>query len=67
MELGEYPFSKRYGWAEDKFGLSWQIVPTSMDKMLQDPDKKKIARVTEAFIKMKKFDIKKLEEVYKGR
>ena len=84
MGLGEYPFSKKYGWEEidyywgklsadpkaeqcgwlkDKYGLSWQVVPADMDDMLKDKDKKKIARVTEAFLKMKKFDIAKLKSV----
>jgi predicted 3-demethylubiquinone-9 3-methyltransferase (glyoxalase superfamily) len=52
---------------KDRYGLSWQIVPTVMDEMLQDKDTKKIARVTEAFLKMKKFDIAKLQAVYDGK
>lgn len=53
------------GWLKDKYGLSWQVVPTVLFEMLQDKDKKKVARVTEAFLKMKKFDIKTLEQAYK--
>ena len=41
-------------------GFSWQIVPAEMEEMLTDDDPQKIARVTEAFLKMKKFDIAKL-------
>jgi predicted 3-demethylubiquinone-9 3-methyltransferase (glyoxalase superfamily) len=52
------------GWLKDKFGLSWQIVPTMMDEMLNDKNETKLARVTEAFLKMKKFDIAKLKEAY---
>lgn len=48
------------GWLKDKFGLSWQIVPTILDKLLEDPEKAEA--VTEAFLKMKKFDIEKLKE-----
>lgn len=43
------------GWLKDKFGVSWQVVPTILPKLLSDPSK--AARVTEAFMKMKKFDI----------
>jgi predicted 3-demethylubiquinone-9 3-methyltransferase (glyoxalase superfamily) len=54
------------GWLEDKYGVTWQIVPTVLAKMLQDKDKKKVSRVTEAFLRMKKFDIATLERAYKG-
>jgi len=54
------------GWLNDKYGVTWQIVPTVLAKMLQDNDKKKVERVTEAFLKMKKFDIATLEQAYKG-
>lgn len=56
--------AEQCGWLKDKFGLSWQIVPTIMDEMLNDKDKAKVSRVTEAFLKMKKFDIAKLKEAY---
>jgi predicted 3-demethylubiquinone-9 3-methyltransferase (glyoxalase superfamily) len=48
------------GWLKDKFGLSWQVVPTILPKLLRDPAR--AGRVTSAFMKMKKFDIKALEE-----
>jgi predicted 3-demethylubiquinone-9 3-methyltransferase (glyoxalase superfamily) len=54
------------GWLEDKYGVTWQIVPTVLGKMLQDKDKKKVSRVTEALLKMKKFDIATLKRAYKG-
>ncbi len=54
------------GWLNDKFGLPWQVVPAAMDRMMNEGSKEQIARVTEAFLKMTKFDIKKLEEAYKG-
>src|SRR3989338_2449898 len=56
--------AEQCGWLKDKYGLSWQIVPRVMDEMMKDQDKEKMARVTAAFLKMKKFDIKKLEEAY---
>ena len=58
------PKAEQCGWLKDKYGLSWQVVPTVMDEMLKDKDKRKLARVTEAFLKMKKFDIAKLKEAY---
>lgn len=47
------------GWLKDKYGVSWQIIPTILPKLLSDPDKAQ--KVTEAFLQMKKFDIKALE------
>ncbi len=54
------------GWLNDKFGVPWQVVPVRMTEMLSSGTKEQIARVTEAFMKMKKFDIKKLEEAFEG-
>jgi predicted 3-demethylubiquinone-9 3-methyltransferase (glyoxalase superfamily) len=54
------------GWLRDKFGLSWQIVPAIMDKMMQSEDPKRLSRVTQAFLKMKKFDIATLQKAYEG-
>jgi predicted 3-demethylubiquinone-9 3-methyltransferase (glyoxalase superfamily) len=56
--------AEQCGWLKDKFGLSWQIVPTVMDEMIRDKNETKLARVTEAFLKMKKFDIAKLKAAY---
>lgn len=63
-KLSAVPESEQCGWVKDKFGVSWQIVPTSMGKLMAGDDKERLNRVTQAFLKMKKFDIKKLEEVY---
>jgi len=65
-ELSAVPEAEQCGWLKDRYGLSWQIVPADMDKMMRSRDKKKIARVTEAFLKMKKFDIKDLKRAYRG-
>ncbi len=54
------------GWLKDKFGVSWQVVPTVLAEMLRDKDVKKVERVTNAFLKMKKFDIAALEKAFKG-
>jgi predicted 3-demethylubiquinone-9 3-methyltransferase (glyoxalase superfamily) len=52
------------GWLKDKYGLSWQIVPSVMDDTMQDKDPETLARVTQAFLKMKKFDIAALQRAY---
>ena len=55
------------GWLKDQFGVSWQVSPTIMGEMLQDNDTKKVERVTNAFLKMKKFDIGELKKAYEGQ
>jgi predicted 3-demethylubiquinone-9 3-methyltransferase (glyoxalase superfamily) len=54
------------GWLKDKYGLSWQINPTVLGQMLSDSDPKKSKRAMEAMLKMKKIDIKKLQQAYDG-
>lgn len=54
----------RCGWLKDKYGLSWQIIPTLLGEMLSDPDPKKAKRVMEAMLKMKKIDIAELKRTY---
>lgn len=58
--------AEQCGWLKDKFGLSWQIVPTILDSMTTDKDPHKVERVTAAFLTMKKFDIKALKKAYEG-
>ncbi|MGH6892404.1 MAG: VOC family protein [Dongiaceae bacterium] len=53
-------------WLKDKFGLSWQIVPTVLVELLSDPDPQKSKRVMEAMMQMTKIDIAKLRQAYKG-
>ena len=55
------------GWLKDRFGVSWQVTPTVLQEMLRDPDATKVARVTEAFLKMRKFDIAGLRKAFEGR
>ena len=64
--LSADPRAEQCGWLKDKFGLSWQISPTVMHEMLAGKNPKKIAAVTAAFLKMKKFDIAKLKAVYEA-
>jgi predicted 3-demethylubiquinone-9 3-methyltransferase (glyoxalase superfamily) len=54
------------GWVKDKFGLSWQIVPSIIPEMLQDKDQTKVERVMTAVMKMRKLDISLLEAAYNG-
>jgi len=63
-QLSAVPEAEQCGWIKDKFGLSWQIVPTVMYEMQKTKDKKKLARVTEAFLQMKRFDIAALQRAY---
>ena len=65
-KLSAVPESEQCGWLKDKYGVSWQIVPTDMDEMMRSNDKEKIARVTQAFLKMKKFDIAELKKAFNG-
>jgi len=64
--LSADPKAEQCGWLKDKYGLSWQVVPNALDEMMRDKDEKRMARVTEAFLKMKKFDIETLKKAYRG-
>jgi len=52
------------GWLRDKFGVTWQIIPTALGQMLQDPDKQKSQNVMQAMLQMHKIDIEVLREAY---
>ena len=54
------------GWLKDKYGLSWQIVPATMDAMMQEQDPEKLGRVMQALLQMKKLDIAALERAHAG-
>ena len=55
------------GWLKDRFGLSWQVVPTALIEMLQDKDPEKSKRTMAAMLKMKKLDVDALKRAYDGR
>ena len=57
----------RCGWLKDKYGLSWQIIPKALGKMLSDPDPKKSGRVMQAMMKMGKINVEDLERAYNQR
>lgn len=56
----------RCGWLKDKFGLSWQVVPTILDKLMRAKDAVKAQRVMQAMLQMDKIDIKTLKQAYEG-
>jgi predicted 3-demethylubiquinone-9 3-methyltransferase (glyoxalase superfamily) len=55
------------GWLKDRYGLSWQIVPPILDKMLQDKNSEKSERVMKAMLQMRKLDIATLKQAYEGQ
>lgn len=63
-KLSANPKAEQCGWLQDKYGVSWQIVPTVLDKMLTDKNSKKAERVMKAMLVMKKLDIAKLRDAY---
>jgi predicted 3-demethylubiquinone-9 3-methyltransferase (glyoxalase superfamily) len=54
------------GWLKDRFGLSWQIVPSALGELMGDPDPEKSRRVMEAMLRMSKIDIDSLKKAYRG-
>jgi len=65
-KLSEGGSKERCGWLKDKFGLSWQVVPSALGRMLQDEDPKKSARVMKAMMKMDKIEIEVLKRAHEG-
>ncbi|MGW8222292.1 MAG: VOC family protein [Syntrophobacteria bacterium] len=66
-KLSAVPEAEQCGWLKDKYGVSWQIVPSGMDEMMRSGTEEQIARVTQAFLKMKKFDLDALQQAYDGK
>lgn len=66
-KLSAVPEAEQCGWLKDKYGLSWQIVPTAMETMMQDGDPEKVARVTQAFLPMKRLNIAAMQKAYDGK
>jgi predicted 3-demethylubiquinone-9 3-methyltransferase (glyoxalase superfamily) len=65
-KLSEGGKKERCGWLKDKYGLSWQIIPSVLSKLLRDKDPVKANRVMQAMLQMDKIDIKRLEQAYAG-
>ena len=65
-KLSAVPEAEQCGWLKDKYGLSWQIVPTAMDEMMATGTREQIDRLTQAFLPMKKLVIAELQKAYEG-
>ena len=63
-KLSEGGAEQQCGWLQDRFGLSWQIVPTVLGKLMSDPDREKTGRVMRALMQMTKIEIRGLERAY---
>jgi predicted 3-demethylubiquinone-9 3-methyltransferase (glyoxalase superfamily) len=63
-KLSEGGKKERCGWLKDKYGLSWQIIPTALGKLMNDKDPEKAKRVMNAMLQMNKIDIKMLQQAY---
>ena len=66
-KLSEGGQKSQCGWLKDKYGLSWQIIPTVLGKLMSDPDREKAGRVMKAMLQMTKIDIATLQKAYEGR
>ena len=66
-KLSAVPESEQCGWLKDMYGVSWQIAPKEMNEMMDKGTPEQIARVTQAFLLMKKFDVAKLTQAYEGK
>ncbi|MGM9455232.1 VOC family protein [Legionella bozemanae] len=66
-KLSAIPEAEQCGWLKDKYGLSWQVVPTAMGEMMKNGTRKQIDHVIQAFLPMKKFDIATLKRAYEGK
>jgi predicted 3-demethylubiquinone-9 3-methyltransferase (glyoxalase superfamily) len=66
LSAGGDPKAQQCGWVKDKFGVSWQVVPTILSKLLSDPDPKKSERAMKAMLQMKKLDIDQLQRAHAG-
>ncbi|HMH54537.1 MAG TPA: VOC family protein [Candidatus Acidoferrum sp.] len=67
LSAGGDPAAQQCGWLKDKYGVSWQVVPAVLPKLVGDPTSEKSQRAMKAMLQMKKLDIAKLEEAYAGR
>jgi predicted 3-demethylubiquinone-9 3-methyltransferase (glyoxalase superfamily) len=65
-KLSEGGHKERCGWLKDRYGLSWQIIPSILGKLLQDPDAEKAKRVMQAMLQMDKIDIERLKQAHRG-
>lgn len=64
--LGDGGTLQQCGWLKDKYGVSWQIIPSALSRMLQDKDRVRAGRAMQAMMKMVKIDIAALQKAYDG-
>lgn len=64
--LSAVPEAEQCGWLKDKFGVSWQVIPANLEELLSSGTPEQSARVTQAFMQMKKFDLAELDRAYAG-
>lgn len=61
------PAAQQCGWLKDRFGFSWQIIPSALPRLMNDSDQQKAARVMQAMLQMKKIEIQALQDAYDGK
>lgn len=66
-KLSAVPEAEQCGWLKDRFGVSWQVIPTDLEELLSMGSEEQIARVTQAFLQMKKFDIAELRRAFESQ
>ena len=64
--LSADPNAEQCGWLKDRYGISWQVWPTALGEMIRQGSEEQVDRVTQAFLRMKKFDISELERAYRA-
>ncbi len=67
LSKGGDPKAQQCGWVQDKFGLSWQVIPTVLTELLQDHESPKAQRAMEVMLRMKKIDIREVERAAAGQ
>jgi predicted 3-demethylubiquinone-9 3-methyltransferase (glyoxalase superfamily) len=65
--VGDGGEESQCGWLKDKYGLSWQIIPTALGEMLGDPDREKAGRAMQAMLQMRKIDVATMRNAFEGR
>jgi predicted 3-demethylubiquinone-9 3-methyltransferase (glyoxalase superfamily) len=65
-QLSAHPEAEACGWLKDRYGVSWQIVPTALYELMSDPDPVRSGRVMDAILQMKKIDVQELQTAYQG-
>lgn len=66
LTAGGNPDAQQCGWLKDKFGLSWQVIPTKVLELIKDPNSPRAQRATKAMLQMKKLDVAALQRAYDG-